>query len=123
LSWFGPGLAAGIRRLVFIWMQRFAKVCNFSPFGGFSWHNQMLPMKTALISVLTATLLGFASLASGRPFDAADFTAIIFTIGLVAWTVTQYSREPRRLLVARPIRVPAPIPARVSVSSARRLAA
>jgi hypothetical protein len=83
----------------------------------------MLSMKTALISVLTATLLGFAALASGRPFDAADFTAIIFTVGLVAWTVNQYSREPRRLLVARPIRVTAPIPARMNVSGARHLAA
>lgn len=63
-------------------------------------------MKTALASVLTATLLGFASLASGRPFDAADFTAILFTTGLVAWTIEQYSRQPRVLTVARPIRLP-----------------
>jgi len=62
-------------------------------------------MKTALISVLTATLLGFASLASGRPFDAADFTAILFTTGLVAWTIDQYSREPR-YLAERPLRFP-----------------
>jgi len=63
-------------------------------------------MKTALISVLTATLLGFASLASGRPFDAADFVAILFTTGLVAWTVGQYSRTPRALMLARPIHLP-----------------
>jgi len=84
----------------------------------------MLLMKTALISVLTATLLGFASLASGRPFDAADFTAILFTLGLVAWTVDQYSREPRPLLLRdRPIRVPTTMPSRVTVSKAHRLAA
>ena len=83
----------------------------------------MLLMKTALISVLTATLLGFASLASGRPFDAADFTAIIFTLGLVAWTVDQYSREPRPLLRDRPIRVPTSMPTRVTVSMAQQLAA
>jgi hypothetical protein len=41
-------------------------------------------MKTMILSVLTATLLGFASLASGRPFDAADFIAIMFATGLVA---------------------------------------
>jgi hypothetical protein len=64
-------------------------------------------MKTALISVLTATLLGFASLASGRHFDAADFTAIMFTTGLVAWTIGQYSRTPRGLDIARPIQLPA----------------
>ncbi len=83
----------------------------------------MLLMKTALISVLTATLLGFASIASGRPFDAADFTAIIFTLGLVAWTVDQYSREPRPLLQDRPIRIPTTMPSRVTVSKAHRLAA
>jgi hypothetical protein len=83
----------------------------------------MILMKTALISVLTATLLGFASIASGRPFDAADFTAIIFSVGLVAWTVDQYTREPRPLLRDRPIRVPASMPSRVTVSKAHRLAA
>jgi len=80
-------------------------------------------MKTSLISVLTATFLGLASLASGRPFDAADFMAILFTVGLVAWTVNQYSREPRPLLVARPIRLAAPIQIPVSAHPARRLAA
>ena len=84
-------------------------------------------MKTSLISVLTATLLGLASVASGRPFDVADFTAILFTIGLVAWTVNQYSRAPRPLLVARPIRLPAPIKVRLALAlapaPARRLAA
>lgn len=83
----------------------------------------MLLMKTALISVLTATLLGFASLASGRPFDAADFTAIIFTLGLVAWTVDQYSREPRPLRRERPIRVPVSMPSLVTVSKPHRVAA
>ena len=74
-------------------------------------------MKTALISVLTATLLGFASLASGRLFDAADFTAILFSTGLVAWTVNQYSRGLRPLHLARPIRLP--VPMRQSVTAAR----
>jgi hypothetical protein len=83
----------------------------------------MLLMKTALISVLTATLLGFASIASGRPFDAADFTAIIFTLGLVAWTVDQYSREPRPLQLNRPIRVPTTMASRGTVSKGHRLAA
>ena len=72
-------------------------------------------MKTALISVLTATLLGFASLVSGRHFDAADFTAIMFTTGLVAWTIEQYSRAPRALTVTRTFH----FPARVNVSPAK----
>lgn len=65
-----------------------------------------MTMKTALISLLTATLLGFASYASGRPFDAADFTAIVFATGLAAWTVSQYGREFRPLTLAKPIRLP-----------------
>ncbi len=85
-------------------------------------------MKTslvALVSVITATLLGLASLASGRPFDAADFIAILFTTGLVAWTVSQYNRAPRPLLVARPIRLPVSVPSRAALVPAptRRLAA
>ena len=80
-------------------------------------------MKTALISVLTATLLGFAFLASGRPFDAAAFTAILFTIGLVAWTIKQYSRQPRLLTVVRPIRFPVNLVVGQSKSPVSRLAA
>ena len=72
--------------------------------------------------ILPATLLGFASLASGRPFDAADFTAILFTTGLVAWTIDQYAREPRVLILNRPIRFPVnvgggqakPVPSRLA---------
>ena len=60
-------------------------------------------MKTAFISVLTAILLGFACRARGHHFDSADFTAILFTTGLVAWTLAQYSRRPRPLHFERPI--------------------
>lgn len=80
-------------------------------------------MKTALISVLTATLLGFASLASGRHFDAADFTAIMFTTGLVAWTIGQYSRAPRALSPVRPIHVPIRASSSAAKVPAIRLAA
>lgn len=80
-------------------------------------------MKTALLSVLTATLLGFASLASGRPFDAADFTAILFTTGLVAWTIEQYSRPPRILVMIRPIHLPINLGGSPSKAPAGRLAA
>jgi hypothetical protein len=80
-------------------------------------------MKTALISVLTATILGFASLASGRAFDAADFIAIMFTTGLVAWTIGQYDRAPRALSLARPIRLPIRLPARAGRPAGVRLVA
>ena len=64
-------------------------------------------MKTLLTSFSTAALLGFASRLGGRAFDGADFTAILFATGLVAWTIEQYRREPRMLSVDRPIRFPA----------------
>lgn len=80
-------------------------------------------MNTALISVLTATLLGFASLASGRHFDAADFTAIVFTTGLVAWTIDQYSRAPRVLTRTRIVRLPMPRSAGAEKTPSVRLAA
>jgi hypothetical protein len=80
-------------------------------------------MKTALISVLTATLLGIASLASGRYFDAADFTAIVFATGLVAWTIDQYSRAPRALHRARVFHLPAGNDVRSPKAPAIRLAA
>jgi hypothetical protein len=72
-------------------------------------------MKTSLISVLAATLLGIAFVSSGRQFDAANLTAILFTAGLVAWTIEQYSHTPRMLTVVRPLR----FPARGNVQSAR----
>lgn len=80
-------------------------------------------MKTSLISLLTASLLGFASLASGRHFDAADFIAIVFTIGLVAWTIGQYSRAPRALTMARPIQLPARVNDRLAPTPSFRQAA
>jgi hypothetical protein len=80
-------------------------------------------MKTALASLLTATLLGLASRASGRAFDAADFTAILFATGLVAWTIGQYSRAPRALMLARPIHLPVNLGGRHPKVPARRLAA
>lgn len=80
-------------------------------------------MKITLLSVLTASLLGLASIASGRHFDVADFTAILFTTGLVAWTIDQYSREPRVLNSSRPIRFPFGHRNRHTRMAASRLAA
>ncbi|MEJ1974057.1 MAG: hypothetical protein WDM96_16860 [Lacunisphaera sp.] len=80
-------------------------------------------MKTALISLFTASLLAVAFVLSGRPFDAANFTALLFSTGLVAWTVSQYSRASRPLLVARPIRLPVPANSRALTAPASRLAA
>jgi hypothetical protein len=99
------------------------RFCNFSGEGVFFTYQPTLPMKTALISLFTASLLGFASRLSGRAFDAADFTAILFATGLVAWTIEQYSREPRVLSVNRPIRLPIKIQTNCTPATARRLAA
>jgi hypothetical protein len=80
-------------------------------------------MKTTLISLFTAALLGIASRASGRAFDAADFTAILFTTGLVGWTIQQYSQSPRMLSLNRPIRFPANLGGRPTKMPPGRLAA
>jgi len=83
----------------------------------------MFPMKTALISLLAASLLAFAFVLGGRPFDAANLTALLFSTGLVAWTVSQYSRATRPLLVNRPIRLPIPLRTRSVTPRISRLAA
>ena len=80
-------------------------------------------MKTALITTLAASLLGLAFVASGRAFDAASLTALLFSTGLVAWTVSQYSRVTRPLQVNRPIRRPIPVRPRALAPRATRLAA
>ena len=80
-------------------------------------------MKTALTSILTATILGFASFAGAHSFDAADFTAILFAAGLVAWTMAQYDRRPRLLGLTRPIHLPVGLGARPPQASDCRLAA
>jgi len=83
----------------------------------------MISMKTALISLFSASLLAVAFALTGRSFDAANLTALLFSTGLVAWTVSQYSRVSRPLLVNRPIRLPLPLRSRSMGSPASRLAA
>jgi hypothetical protein len=83
----------------------------------------MIRMKTALISLLAASLLAIAFVLSGRPFDAANLTALLFSTGLVAWTVSQYSRVTRPLQVNRPIRLPLPRQVRTFKPRMSRLAA
>jgi hypothetical protein len=83
----------------------------------------MISMKTALISLSTASLLAVAFVLSGRPVDAANLTALLFSTGLVAWTVSQYSRTARPLVTARPIRVPVPMGSRGLATQNRQLAA
>jgi hypothetical protein len=80
-------------------------------------------MKTALTSLITASLLGIASYASGRAFDAADFTAILFTTGLVAWTIDQYSREPRSLYRNQVIHLSLTPVVRPVIAQVKRIAA
>lgn len=79
-------------------------------------------MKTALISFFAASLLAVAFALGGRPFDAANLTALLFSTGLVAWTVSQYSRVVRPLAVNRPIRLPLPLRGK-SLTPPTRLAA
>lgn len=80
-------------------------------------------MKTALTSLITASLLGLASYASGRAFAAADLTAILFVTGLVAWTIDQYSWVPRSLYRQKPIRLPISRATRSVAAQTSRIAA
>ena len=80
-------------------------------------------MKAALFSLLATTLTGSATLASGRPFDAADFIALAFALVLIAWTIDQYSRKPRELTRVRPIHLPVAPETCRPVRSSQRLAA
>lgn len=84
----------------------------------------LIHMKTALISLLAATFIGLISFASGA-FDAAHFISALLAAGLVAWTVEQYSREPRPLDRVRPLRLPSPVarPAAPKMLHRPRLAA
>ena len=65
-------------------------------------------MKTILISLFTATLLGLASQFSDHSVNVAEITSMLFVAGLLAWTVKQYSRQPLNLtpMPARPIHLP-----------------
>ena len=77
-------------------------------------------MKTTISFLFAATLLGFASFINNHSIDAADLLAITFAAGLVAWTVSEYSRELpplKRHAKTVPFVVPHP------VSAANRLAA
>ena len=98
-------------------------VCNFTRQQVFSWYQPIHSMKTTLISLFTATLLGFATFANTQAFTAADFIAIAFAAGLVAWTVEQYSRVPQALDLACPIRLPALPAVHHTVKQTARLAA
>jgi hypothetical protein len=80
-------------------------------------------MKTTLVSLLTAAFLVFVSTSDGHSFDVTDFIAVAFTVCLAAWTMAQYSRRPRPLVCARPIRLPVSPGRRQSTASATRLAA
>lgn len=82
-----------------------------------------MTMKTALISFLAATLWGLFSSASGRVFDLAEFSSVLFATGLAAWIVDAYTHEPRALPLARPIRLRASLGIRHAAKQVGRLAA
>jgi len=66
-------------------------------------------MKTTIISIFAATLLGFAFLISNKSVDAAGILGIAFAAGLVAWTVSEYgsaARKPERRAETLPFEIP-----------------
>jgi hypothetical protein len=64
-------------------------------------------MKTALISLAIATLLGLVSQITGRSFGAAELTSVLFVTGLLVWTFKQYSRQEIDLVKSCPIHLSA----------------
>lgn len=80
-------------------------------------------MKVLLTSLVTASFLSLAAFATNGSFNASDFVAVSFATGLVAWTMSQYNRSVRTLLVARPIPFPTAFSAPAVGGSATRLAA
>ena len=80
-------------------------------------------MKTTLISLLTATLMGFAIQATGRAIGVAELTSIFFAAGLMAWTINQYGRQPAALIATRPIRLPLKLSVKHLAHQEHRLAA
>jgi hypothetical protein len=82
-------------------------------------------MKTALISLSLATLLGLASYVSALSFNAGQLISVLFVAGLAAWTITLYGRKlkPLTLTVARPIHLPIKMNHRDLSAQASRLAA
>lgn len=80
-------------------------------------------MKTLLTSLVTASFLSLAAFATNGSFNASDLVAVGFATGLVAWTVSQYTRTMRPLLVARPIPFPSAFSAPAVSGATARLAA
>jgi hypothetical protein len=68
-----------------------------------------ISMKTTVITLFAATLLGFAFLTRNESVDVAGFVAIAFAAGLVAWTVSEYGHT-RRLNARLAETVPFTIP-------------
>ena len=80
-------------------------------------------MKTTFITLLTGILLVTAAVVSSSQFAAADFIAIAFTTGLVAWTVAQYRVGARVLTPARCLHLPINTGSTPSTQTDRRCAA
>ena len=80
-------------------------------------------MKTVLISLSTATLLGIASYVTGPSFGADELISILFVTGLVAWTFSLYGPKPRLLTMAEPIHLPLRFSAHHSPGQPHQLAA
>jgi len=86
--------------------------------------NKFHAMKSLLATLSVAALLVAGLFANGYTPDAADLASIFFAAGLAGWVFQDYSREFKPLLVARPIRLPAPSSARhAPTAPAGRIAA
>ena len=80
-------------------------------------------MKTVLISLSTAALLGIAAYVTGPSFGADELISILFVAGLVAWTFSLYGPKPRLQALAKPIHLPLRFSAHNSPGHVHQLAA
>jgi hypothetical protein len=83
-----------------------ATSCDLPGFHGMS---SSISMKTTIITLFAATLLGFAFLTRNESVNAAGLVAIAFVAGLVAWTVSEYGHTRRldaRLAETLPFALP-----------------
>jgi len=99
-------IKARFNRAFLRWSREIEDFCNFSGGARVLLVSISDTMKTTLISLFTAALLGLASFASNHSFNSEELLSILFVAGLVGWTVTMYSRKSRPLTINRPIHLP-----------------
>lgn len=50
-------------------------------------------MKTALVAILTAAVLGLLAFLLGHPLVIVDYVIILFIMSIITWTFEQYKER------------------------------